>query len=258
MKTLFVDSSRKSLSVALALNDELLLVSNVDSYSKHSNYLMNEIKRILEKFNLKPNDIDNYVVLNGPGSFTGVRVGVTVCKTLAWTLSKKIYKLNNLEALKVGIEDDVVISVIPDKKNKVMINESNIEISIKERFIGDREYKRKIYEKWLKSQCLSLCTEYIEFYYEKMKKYNVPFPKINAKNFKARWGCCIPKRNQVEFAINLVKAPRECVEYVVVHELAHFKYIHHDEKFYEFVSIFIPDWKKRRDSLNRVYGRIIG
>ena len=91
-----------------------------------------------------------------------------------------------------------------------------------------------------------------------MKKYNVPFPKINAKNFKARWGCCIPKRNQVEFAINLVKAPRECAEYVVVHELAHFKYIHHDEKFYEFVSIFIPDWKKRRDSLNRVYGRIIG
>ena len=83
LKTLFVDSSRKSLSVALALNDELLLVSNVDSYSKHSNYLMNEIKRILEKFNLKPNDIDNYVVLNGPGSFTGVRVGVTVCKTLA-------------------------------------------------------------------------------------------------------------------------------------------------------------------------------
>ena len=97
MKTLFVDSSRKSLSVALALNDELLLVSNVDSYSKHSNYLMNEIKRILEKFNLKPNDIDNYVVLNGPGSFTGVRVGVTVCKTLAWTLSKKIYKLNNIK-----------------------------------------------------------------------------------------------------------------------------------------------------------------
>ena len=117
MKTLFIDSSRKSLSIALQKDDELLFVSNVDSYSKHSNYLMNEIKSILEKFDLKPNDIDNYVVLNGPGSFTGIRVGVTVCKTIAWTLSKKIYKLNNLEALKVGIEDDVVISVIPDKKN---------------------------------------------------------------------------------------------------------------------------------------------
>ena len=49
-----------------------------------------ELDKILNKFNLKPEDIDNYVILNGPGSFTGVRVGVTVSKTLAWTLSKKI------------------------------------------------------------------------------------------------------------------------------------------------------------------------
>lgn len=117
MKTLFVDSSRKKLSIALADNNELLLVSNVESYSKHSNYLTNEIKKILNKFNLEPNDIDNYIVLNGPGSFTGIRVGVTVCKTLAWTLSKKLYLLNNLEALKIGIKDDIIISVIPDKRD---------------------------------------------------------------------------------------------------------------------------------------------
>ena len=99
LKTLFIDSSRKSLSVALAKEDKLVFVSNVNSYSKHSNFLMNEISKILNKFNLKPEDIDNYVILNGPGSFTGVRVGVTVSKTLAWTLSKKIYTINNLEAL---------------------------------------------------------------------------------------------------------------------------------------------------------------
>ena len=115
MKTLFVDSSRKKLSIALADNNELLLVSNVESYNKHSNYLTNEIEKTLNKFNLELNDIDNYIVLNGPGSFTGIRVGVTVCKTLAWTLSKKLYLLNNLEALKVGIKDDVIISIIPDK-----------------------------------------------------------------------------------------------------------------------------------------------
>lgn len=117
MKTLFIDSSRKSLSVALANEDKLVFVSNVNSYSKHSNFLMNEISKILNKFNLKPEDIDNYVILNGPGSFTGVRVGVTVSKTLAWTLSKKIYTINNLEALRVGIKDDIIISVIPDKND---------------------------------------------------------------------------------------------------------------------------------------------
>lgn len=115
MKTLFIDSSRKSLSIALAKEDKLLFVSNVDSYSKHSNFLMNGIKSILEKSNLKIYDIDNVVILNGPGSFTGIRVGVTIAKTICWTLSKKLYQLNNLEALKVGVNNDIVISVIPDK-----------------------------------------------------------------------------------------------------------------------------------------------
>lgn len=115
LKTLFIDSSRKSLSVALAKEDKLLFVSNVESYSKHSNFLMNEIKNILNKSNLTIYDIDNIVVLNGPGSFTGIRVGVTIAKTICWTLSKKLYQLNNLEALKIGIDNDVVISVIPDK-----------------------------------------------------------------------------------------------------------------------------------------------
>ena len=116
MKTLFIDSSRKSLSVALVEEDKLLLVSNVNSYSKHSNFLMNEIKNILEKADCTIYDVDDFVVLNGPGSFTGIRVGVTVAKTLAWVLSKKLYVLNNLKALKVGIQNDVVISVIPDKE----------------------------------------------------------------------------------------------------------------------------------------------
>ena len=64
MKTLFVDTSRKSLSIALADNDELIFISNVESYSKHSNYLMDEIKKVLSKFNLTPNDIDNLSALS--------------------------------------------------------------------------------------------------------------------------------------------------------------------------------------------------
>lgn len=116
MKTLFIDSSRKSLSVALASGDKLVFVSNVESYSKHSNYLMNEIQDKLNKSNLTIYDVDNIVVLNGPGSFTGVRVGVTISKTIAWVLSKKLYQLNNLEALKVNTDNDIVICVIPDKE----------------------------------------------------------------------------------------------------------------------------------------------
>lgn len=90
-----------------------------------------------------------------------------------------------------------------------------------------------------------------------MKIYKIPFPEIEIRKFKSRWGCCIPKKCKVEFAMNLVKASKECIEYVVVHELAHFKYIYHDKKFYDFVSLFIPNWKERRDCLNKDFGRVI-
>ena len=131
MKTLFIDSSRKSLSIALANENKLLFVSNVNSHSKHSNYLMSEIAENIENIGLTINDIDNIVVLNGPGSFTGIRVGVTIAKTLAWALNKKLYLLNNLEALKADIEDEIVISTIYDKDASSYVgiysNDSKIE-----------------------------------------------------------------------------------------------------------------------------------
>lgn len=115
MKTLFIDSTRKSLSVALASQNKLLFVSNVNSYSKHSNFLMNEIKKILEKENISIYEIDNIIVLNGPGSFTGIRVGITIAKVISWTLSKKLYQMSNLKALELCSEG-YSISVIADNK----------------------------------------------------------------------------------------------------------------------------------------------
>ena len=117
MITLFIDSSRKKLSVALASDNKLVRLSNVESHFKHSNFLMNEIKKILDSSNMDIKNIDNIVILNGPGSFTGIRVGVTVAKTLAWTLNKDIYVLSNLKALTIDVSDDVLISVIYDKED---------------------------------------------------------------------------------------------------------------------------------------------
>ena len=175
MKTLFIDSSRKSLSVALANEDKLVFVSNVNSYSKHSNFLMNEISKILNKFNLKPEDIDNYVILNGPGSFTGVRVGVTVSKTLAWTLSKKIYTINNLEALKVGIKDDIIISVIPDKNDfsYVGIYDDKTE----EKYLSIDDDLLNIHNKSITIVSMESST-YLNSLIEKLSKYNDVKTKI--------------------------------------------------------------------------------
>lgn len=150
-----------------------------------------------------------------------------------------------------------IVKIISSNKNYIEFENKNIVFNIKEKFILDEKYIKKVYEDWLKQECLNVVKIYVEDYINKMKKYNIPLPEIEIKKFKARWGCCIPKKCKIEFAMNLVKVPKECIEYVVVHELCHFKCIHHDKRFYDFVSLFIPDWRKRREILNKEFGRII-
>ncbi len=155
------------------------------------------------------------------------------------------------------------IKIVEDKKNEVFIKEdANKEknllvIKIKSKYLNNIEYIKKIYEKWLKNECLKICIEYVNIYVKKMGEYNIPKPSVDIKKFKAKWGCCIPKKKMVEFSLNLVKTPIDCIEYVVVHELAHFKYINHNRDFYNFVSIFVPDWKNRRNLLNKKFAGII-
>lgn len=117
MITLFIDSSRNNLFLALVKDNFVLSKKSVESHSKHSNFLMASIEEILKENKLVINNVNNIVVLNGPGSFTGIRVGVTVAKVLAWALNIKLYMLTTLEALKLHVSDDVVISVIKERND---------------------------------------------------------------------------------------------------------------------------------------------
>ena len=73
---------------------------------------------------------------------------------------------------------------------------------------------------------------------------------------KSRWGCCFPFKNKVVFNLSLIKTPIDCVEYVVIHELSHFKYRNHSKDFYNFVAIYMPNWKEKRKVLNKEYFNI--
>ena len=48
----------------------------------------------------------------------------------------------------------------------------------------------------------------------------------------------------------LYKAPGPCIEYVILHELAHFLYPHHDQNFHDFITIYMPDWQERKRLLD--------
>ena len=79
---LFIDTHDELITIGLEYNDKLFIKTKESEYS-HSIFTMPMIKEIFEENNLNINDLDKVIVINGPGSFTGIRIGITIAKTLA-------------------------------------------------------------------------------------------------------------------------------------------------------------------------------
>ena len=70
------------------------------------------------------------------------------------------------------------------------------------------------------------------------------------KNMKTRWGTCNPKARRVWLNLQLARKPEECLEYVILHELAHLKIPGHGKDFEAFLDRYMPDWREIRARLN--------
>ncbi len=147
--------------------------------------------------------------------------------------------------------------VVPSKSNFIEIMDTKIKIYVKENYIQNTEYIKRYYERYLKEKAFDMYINLVKKYQKEMSKYVKSFPQIQIKKLKTRWGSCTPGENKVTFNLSLIKAPIECIEYVVVHELAHFKYQNHSKNFYNIVELYIPDWKERRKLLNRKYSILV-
>ncbi|MET3700118.1 tRNA threonylcarbamoyladenosine biosynthesis protein TsaB [Bacillus oleivorans] len=99
MNVLAIDTSNYALGIAI-INDKKVIGEYITNMKKnHSIRVMPAIQRLLEDCDLSPMDLDKIVVAHGPGSYTGVRIGVTIAKTLAWTLKIPLVGVSSLEIL---------------------------------------------------------------------------------------------------------------------------------------------------------------
>jgi predicted metal-dependent hydrolase len=72
------------------------------------------------------------------------------------------------------------------------------------------------------------------------------------QKLKTKWGTCTPHKGYVRFNMDLVKKPKDLLEYVVVHELCHLLEPKHSERFYDLLSQHYPHWKEARANLNEM------
>ena len=97
MITLFIDTSCETLTVALIRDNNLLGESTISS-SEHSKYAMTEIEKLFKSNSINPKSVNKIMVVNGPGSFTGIRIGVTIAKTYAWACKINVIPISTLKS----------------------------------------------------------------------------------------------------------------------------------------------------------------
>ena len=111
MKILGVESSATSASASVVENGKVIALESSNTGLTHSQTLMPMVESTLKKAEVTINDIDYIAVSNGPGSFTGIRIGVSLVKGLSEPLNKKCVAVSTLEAIAKPLENTGVIAV---------------------------------------------------------------------------------------------------------------------------------------------------
>lgn len=127
---LFIDTHLNDVVIILSSDNKIIKEEIIKNEKQNSKIIMPTIKEVLGDIKL-----DSIIVVNGPGSFTGVRLGVTIAKTLGYTLNIPIRTVTSLECLAYSLEDSKKIVAFSDKNGYYIgiFNENND-------LIGEYEY----------------------------------------------------------------------------------------------------------------------
>ena len=168
MISLFIDTSMTNVSISIVKDNKIMSIIQEDIPNEHSKYATSYVKKVIDDAGIDANDIDDILVVNGPGSFTGVRIGVTIAKTYGYLINKELIPVSSLKSLAISSnKDSIVMSVI-------QANRSNFYVGI-----YDSKYNNLIDEKFVSSnKLIELIEEYNpyivsnDFYVLGMYKFN--------------------------------------------------------------------------------------
>jgi predicted metal-dependent hydrolase len=131
--------------------------------------------------------------------------------------------------------------------NRVSIN-GNSELRMQVRPGADRDKRESVLTEWYRRQLKALIPDLIA---EWQPVLGVEVADWGVKKMKTKWGSCNTRDRRVWLNLELAKKPPRCLEYVLVHELAHLLESHHNGRFKALMDQFMPRWRLHRDELNQ-------
>jgi predicted metal-dependent hydrolase len=109
---------------------------------------------------------------------------------------------------------------------------------------------KKSVDDWYRKRAHETLGRYMNKCHVIVARHGTYEPLMVIRNMRRRWGSCSTS-GRITLNLNLIKVPVHCIEYVIMHELCHMKYHNHSKAFYSFLTRCQPDWRKRKEILDR-------
>jgi len=194
------------------------------------------------------------VILTAPLKTTDEHIEFILKKRAKWVKEKKeFYKDNQLSYPKEYVSGENFkylgrnyrLKVIEANNEIVKLQNGYLKLFIKD--TTNLIQKQKLINHWYKEKAKIHFKKALDTYKPIIKK---DINSVKIREMKTRWGSCNPSKGYINLNSELIKKPKKCIEYVIFHELSHLVHINHNKQFYNFMSVYMPDWKQRKDKLN--------
>ncbi|MFQ6084055.1 MAG: tRNA (adenosine(37)-N6)-threonylcarbamoyltransferase complex dimerization subunit type 1 TsaB [Candidatus Aminicenantia bacterium] len=175
MKILAIDTTTFAGSIALLNEWELIGEVNINSPSTHSERLLPSVEFLLKMNKLSISEIDGYALTIGPGSFTGIRIGMATIKALSYASQKPVAPVSSLEALAFKLRERkgrLICPLLDAKKGEIYsaLFESN-NFSLKEVIAQDAYFPDKFFSLLPQKRIIYFIGNGVELYLQKIRTY---------------------------------------------------------------------------------------
>ena len=119
MITIMLDSSNTSMSVGIMDESHVIASTSYEAWQRQSEVMIPELDKLLKDNGFTKDDIQDVIVAIGPGSYTGVRIAITIAKTIAVALNVKVYPVSSLQVLKDGDNPSICLINARSKRSYI-------------------------------------------------------------------------------------------------------------------------------------------
>lgn len=139
-----------------------------------------------------------------------------------------------------------LLRVAVAKKNEVRFTGREIKVSH-----TPKSTVKSVLHEWYRHRAKDKFAEIAEPWIQRFEQYNVRPEGIFVQEMPTRWGSCTAK-GKIILNPELIKVPKVCIEYVIIHELCHLIHKHHTPKFFQLQTSLMPDWQRWKNKLEIV------